>query len=132
MSENWYYTYCLSWEESPSVRKTGWLDIWLNVKRNIAVDLQHRDVVLQGAAVVAGMLLDTLDWPDEGHDLVLGVEGGVSNLELQVGGRHSVSAVSGGDDVLGPHESSATSLPVQSVPVEEHGHLVRDLLFECD
>ena len=114
------------------MRETSRLDVGLNVKRNVAVNLQHRDVVLQGAAVVAGMLLDTLDWPDEGHDLMLGVEGGVSNLELQVGGRHSVSAVSGGDDVLGPHESSATSLPVQSVPVEEHGHLVRDLLFECD
>ena len=112
------------------MRETGWLDVGLNVQRNIAVDLEHGDVVLQGAAIVAGMLLDTLDWPDEGHDLMLGVKGGVSNLELQVGGRHSVSAVSGSDDVLGPHESSSTALPVQSVSVEEHGHLVRDLLFE--
>ena len=107
------------------MRKTGRLDVWLNVQRNVAVDLQHGDVILQGAAVVAGMLLDTLDWPDEGHNLELGVEGGVSDLELQVGGRHPISAVSGGDDVLGPHESPATALPVQSVAIEEQGHLGR-------
>ena len=86
MSENWYYTYCLSWEESPSVRKTGWLDIWLNVKRNIAVDLQHGDVVLQGPSVVARMLVDPLHRPSEGDGLELLVKRGVSDPEVQTGG----------------------------------------------
>ena len=115
--------YRLSGEESPGVRETGRLDVGVHVERDVTVQLQHGDVVLQVVRVVARMLLDGLDLHGEGDGLELLVQRGVAEPDHDAGGGSAGGAVSGGHDVLPPDQSSSANLPLELGTVGQERHL---------
>ena len=121
--------YRLSREESPGVRKTGRLDVGVDVERDVTVQLQHGDVVLEGVAVVARMLLDGLHVHGEGDGLELLVQGGVSQPDHDAGGGSAGRAVSCGYDVLLPDQSSSATLSLELCTREEERHLQEDIII---
>ena len=86
-----------------SGRQTDRLDVGVVRQRDRLVELQYGDVVLQCPAVVVWVLYDEGHLEGEGCGLVLLVQGGVAQSDVQLGGVQTVSAVGGRDDVHVPH-----------------------------